>query len=171
LNKLDKVTDAATQIRGFTTVNNNTTYTYDANGNLTSDLNKNITGITYNHLNLPLVMTFTNNASGQPRRIEFIYDATGVKLRKTVFENNLVFEQRDYVNGKEYKGTTAILDRFAITGGAVVRQADGVTFLNEYTINDHLGNARVTYSDANNDGTITVADVKQINAYYPFGAT
>ena len=34
---------------------------------------------------------------------------------------------------------------------------------------DHLGNARVTYSDGNNDGVIAVADIKQINHYYPFG--
>ena len=51
----------------------------------------------------------------------------------------------------------------------MVRQADGTTFLHEYTIKDHLGNARVTYSDANNDGVITVADIKQINHYYPYG--
>ena len=43
------------------------------------------------------------------------------------------------------------------------------TFQHEYAIKDHLGNARVTYSDANNDGTITVADIKQINHFYPFG--
>ena len=41
--------------------------------------------------------------------------------------------------------------------------------MHEYTIKDHLGNARVTYSDGNNDGIITVADIKQINHYYPFG--
>jgi RHS repeat-associated protein len=100
-------------------------------------------------------------------RIEFIYDATGAKLRKTVFENNAAIETRDYINGKEYKG--GVLDRFANTEGAVVRQADAVTFLHEYTIKDHLGNARITYTDANNDGTITVSDMKQINHYYPFG--
>ena len=32
-----------------------------------------------------------------------------------------------------------------------------------------MGNARVTYSDANSDGVIAVADIKQINHYYPFG--
>jgi RHS repeat-associated protein len=166
LNRLDKVTDAAKTTFGFKTATNNSLYTYDANGNLTSDLNKNITAITYNHLNLPLVITFTNNASGQPRKIEFIYDATGAKLRKTVFENNVSIETRDYVNGKEYKG--GILDRFAITEGAVVRQANN-SFVTEYTIKDHLGNARVTYSDANNDGIIGLTDIKQINNYYPFG--
>ena len=51
----------------------------------------------------------------------------------------------------------------------MVRQADGTTFSHEYSIKDHLGNTRVTYSDANNDGVITVADIKQINHYYPFG--
>jgi RHS repeat-associated protein len=76
-------------------------------------------------------------------------------------------EQRDYVNGIEYKG--GVLDRFAHTEGAVVRQADAVTFLHEYTIKDHLGNTRVTYTDANNDGTIVASDMKQINHYYPFG--
>ena len=43
------------------------------------------------------------------------------------------------------------------------------SYQHEYTIKDHLGNARVTYSDANNDGVIAVSDIKQINHYYPFG--
>ncbi|MDZ7879241.1 MAG: RHS repeat-associated core domain-containing protein [Saprospiraceae bacterium] len=42
-------------------------------------------------------------------------------------------------------------------------------YVHEYTIKDHLGNARVTYSDANNDGTLAITDIKQINHYYPFG--
>ena len=168
LNKLLKVTDAADLTRGFKSVNNNSTYTYDANGNLTSDLNKNITGITYNYLNLPLVISFTGN-----NRIEFIYDATGAKLRKTIFANNVLQAQdtRDYVNGVEYKG--GVVDRFAHTEGAVVRQADGTTFLHEYSIKDHLGNTRVTYRDDNTTdsplGTIKVGEITQINHYYPFG--
>ena len=28
---------------------------------------------------------------------------------------------------------------------------------------------RVTFSDANNDGTVDVTDIKQVNSYYPFG--
>ncbi len=172
-NKLIKVADASPFLnKGFLSisaaVNSGAThYAYDANGNLISDVNKGITAITYNHLNLPLMITFTNNASAQPRRIEFIYDATGVKLRKTVFVNSIATDVRDYINGIEYKG--GALDRFPHTEGSVVRQSDGVTFLHEYTIKDHLGNARVTYTDANNDGVIGSTDIKQINSYYPFG--
>jgi RHS repeat-associated protein len=172
LNKLIKVSDAANTNYSFKSIgaaiNTGASphYSYDNNGNLITDAQKGITNITYNHLNLPLVIIFTNNASGQPRKIEFIYDATGAKLRKTVFENNVSIETRDYVNGKEYKG--GILDSFAITEGAVVRQANN-SFVTEYTLKDHLGNARVTYSDANNDGIIGLSDIKQINHYYPFG--
>jgi RHS repeat-associated protein len=172
LNKLDKVTDGASTSLGFKTATNNSTYTYDSNGNLISDGNKNILNISYNYLNLPLVITFTSN-----NRIEFIYDATGAKLRKTVFTNNVATEKRDYVNGVEYKND--ILDRIPHTEGAVVRNENDV-FEHQYVIKDHLGNARVTYRDginkANNtgntvlnDGTITVADMMQINHYYPFG--
>ena len=49
----------------------------------------------------------------------------------------------------------------------VVNQAGA--YVHEYNIKDHLGNTRVTYSDANNDGVLVVSDMKQINHYYPFG--
>jgi RHS repeat-associated protein len=110
-------------------------------------------------------------------RIEFIYDATGAKLRKTVFENNAAIETRDYINGKEYKG--GALERIAHTEGAVVRNENTV-FEHQYVIKDHLGNARITYRDGINkvdntgnttlnDGTIVASDMMQINHYYPFG--
>jgi RHS repeat-associated protein len=180
--RLTKVAEAANISWGFrtvsTTVNATAThYTYDDNGNIIADANKGITNITYNHLNLPLVITFTNNASGQPRRIEFIYDAGGAKLRKTSYENNFVIELRDYSNGIEYVG--GVLNRFANTEGAVIRNSNG-QYQHEYVIKDHLGNARVTYQDginngasslaSYNDGTITTLDIKQIDHYYPFGA-
>ncbi len=50
-------------------------YSYDANGNLTKDLNKNITSITYNVLNLPSVITFADDNT-----ITYGYDAAGSKL-------------------------------------------------------------------------------------------
>ena len=49
---------------------------YDKNGNLTKDLNKNITGIQYNCLNLPSKVTFGNGNT-----ITYTYAADGTKLR------------------------------------------------------------------------------------------
>jgi RHS repeat-associated protein len=167
-NKLIKVADVANLTKGFKSVLNTTAsqYNYDPNGNLTKDVNKGIDSIAYNHLNLPLVMFFKNDSAGKPRRIEFIYDATGVKLRKTIFVNSVATDTTSYINGIEYKGKA--LDRFPHTEGAVVRQTDG-TFLHEYTIKDHLGNARVTYIDKNADGKVDSTEIKQVNHYYAFG--
>ena len=170
-NKLSAVKDLGELSRGFksisTTVNNQTThYTYDDNGNLKTDAQKGITNILYNHLNLPKVIFFANN-----NRIEFIYDATGAKLQKRTFVNGVlqINDVRNYVNGIEYKGLNLVLDRFPTTEGAVVLQSNGTTYQYEYTLKDHLGNARVTYSDGNNDGVVGVTDIKQVNHYYPFG--
>jgi RHS repeat-associated protein len=180
-NKLLKVAESSNTSFGFRTISatvnaSSPHYAYDANGNLITDANKEITNISYNHLNLPLVITFAP-LSGQPRRIEFIYDAMGVKLRKTAFLNNIAIETRDYVNGIEYVG--GVLNRFAHTEGAVVRNENN-EFEHQYVIRDHLGNTRVTYRDGikkaagilnptYNDGTITSTDVMQVNHYYPFG--
>ena len=53
-----------------------TEYEYDKNGNLTKDLNKNISTIEYNCLNLPSRVTFANGDS-----IRYEYAADGTKLR------------------------------------------------------------------------------------------
>ena len=51
-------------------------YAYDANGNLTKDLNKGITNISYNCLNLPSVVTFSDGST-----ITYTYAADGTKLK------------------------------------------------------------------------------------------
>ena len=50
-------------------------YAYDANGNLTLDKNKNITGITYTILNLPNRVTFSDGSY-----VQYTYDGEGAKL-------------------------------------------------------------------------------------------
>ena len=50
-------------------------YEYDKNGNLVKDLNKNISKIEYNLLNLPSTITF-----GDGKTITYVYDVSGVKL-------------------------------------------------------------------------------------------
>ncbi len=64
-NQVTKIEDAATAVAlsGNTAFTNGTStsneYTYDANGNITKDLNKGISNIRYNLLNLPEEVTFT----------------------------------------------------------------------------------------------------------------
>ncbi|HEX5172128.1 MAG TPA: DUF6443 domain-containing protein, partial [Cyclobacteriaceae bacterium] len=54
-------------------------YTYDVNGNMTLDKNKNMS-ITYNHLNLPDRITLADNSY-----IQYIYDAGGNKLSQVFY--------------------------------------------------------------------------------------
>ena len=64
-------------------------YTYDANGNLTKDLNKGISGITYNFLNLPNVVTFSDGST-----ITYTYGADGTKLRTCLLYTS-VYDEAD----------------------------------------------------------------------------
>ncbi len=72
-------------------------YTYDANGNLTKDLNKNITGISYNCLNLPNTVTFSDGST-----ITYIYGADGTKLR-TVHKIGSTTTTTDYCGNVIYE--------------------------------------------------------------------
>ena len=87
-NKLLSVEDKAANAKGFNDGNAGLKqdYTYDANGNMTRDLNKGIgtstsdavNVIAYNHLNLP--QTVSKGGS----TIRYVYDATGRKLAQYV---------------------------------------------------------------------------------------
>ena len=59
----------------FDGIDKDTEYTYDLNGNMTSDLNKGITSITYNHLNLPVEVVYAGNNA-----VRYSYDASGRRL-------------------------------------------------------------------------------------------
>jgi RHS repeat-associated protein len=128
---------------------------------------KRITGIEYNYLNLPIRITFTNN-----RKIDIIYDATGKKWRKVVNDNGAE-TYRDYIEGAEYQNgqqdiihfTEGYAQRDATTDG----DANWKGWVYKYTLKDHLGNTRVTYSDKNNDGIVGVSDIEQVNHYYASG--
>src|SRR5690606_28719578 len=83
-----------------------TDYTYDANGNLTKDFNKDIAtasggeGIQYNHLNLPGIITIKKDASSIKGTITYTYDAAGNKLKKVTLENNapVLFNKMNYTS-------------------------------------------------------------------------
>jgi RHS repeat-associated protein len=131
-------------------------YSYDANGNMTRDNNKNITAITYNHLNLPTKITF-----GTTGNIVYLYNAAGQKVRKTVMEgtNETI---TDYLGGYQYVKEPLLnptLKFFPTAEGYV--EASGSSYKYIYQYKDHLGNIRISY-----DKTLAIKDE---NNYYPFG--
>jgi RHS repeat-associated protein len=99
-----------------------------------------------------------------------LYDATGNKLRKVADDNGIVNTQ-DYVSGIEYRNNT--LEAIYHPEGRVFNTGSSLRY--EYSIRDHLGNTRLTFTDKNNDGTVNVTnsattnEILQENHYYPFG--
>ena len=154
-NRLKKVTDRSTTPafnNGFEFkdgIDLPTEYEYDENGNLTKDLNKNITAIQYNCLNLPSRVMFANGNS-----ISYLYDAAGRKLRTVhVLEGDSV--TTDYCGNVVYEnGVPQIL----LTEVGYVSLTDGQY---HYYLKDHQGNNRVVVDE---EGT-----VEEVNHYYPFG--
>ncbi len=70
-----------------------TEYGYDANGNMTSNEDKQITTIAYNHLNLPTEITSTSGA-----KIHFAYDAAGMKPTQKVYNSRGTLTKiQDYI--------------------------------------------------------------------------
>ena len=154
-NKITRVDDAvtATSYTGGTNfvngANTNNEYTYDANGNLTKDLNKGISNIQYNSLNLPSVLTFSDGST-----ITYTYTYDGKKLR-TVHVIGSTTTTTDYCGNVIYENGTA--KRLLTDEGYV----DLTTNTYYYYMKDHQGNNRAV---VNSSGT-----VQETNHYYPFG--
>nr|WP_315176519.1 DUF6443 domain-containing protein [uncultured Flavobacterium sp.] len=127
-------------------------YAYDANGNMTKDNNKNITAITYNHLNLPTKIIFTTAGN-----IEYLYSATGQKLQKIVRASGVSPVTTDYLGGYQYSNNA--LKFFPTAEGYV--EPVGSSYKYVYQYKDHLGNVRLSY-----DKTLAI---QEENNYYPFG--
>ncbi len=178
-NQLLKVSDDSNNSLGFnddsTGLLNDTSndYTYDANGNMTEDENKEISLIEYNHLNLPTRITWANN-----NKIEYLYDATGVKLQKKVTEGTQI-ATTDYQGGYQYLQKTASepaeLQFFPTAEGYVKATVLGFSSPTQpvyeydyvYNYTDHLGNIRLSYTqDPENNNQIKILEE---NNYYPFG--
>jgi len=161
-NKLLKVSDTGNSTYGFKDGANQTTeYTYDGNGNMISDANKGITSISYNHLNLPVQIDF-----GGGNTLEYVYDATGGKLKKTVTDVANGITETQYAGKFIYKNND--LEFFHHSEGYVEPIANG-NFSYIYQYKDHLGNVRLSYTDTDGNGLIDIGEIKEENNYYPFG--
>ena len=140
-----------------------TDYTYDVNGNLVSDLNKKISSITYNHLNLPNVITVTGKGT-----ITYLYDAAGNKLEKKVTEGSRV-TRTSYIGGFVYQNDT--LQFTAHEEGRIRYRADSSLYAYDYFLKDHLGNVRMVLTDqvqqnAYPPASMEIADCGVENALY-----
>ncbi|WP_323028415.1 polymorphic toxin type 23 domain-containing protein [Gelidibacter japonicus] len=156
-NQLMKINEAANGSEGFVNgANGGDDYVYDDNGNLTQDLNKTISLIEYNHLDLVTKVTFASGA-----RIEFLYDASGAKLQMK-YINGSNTATTDHIGGFQY--VDDILQFFPTPEGYV--KYTGGTYSYVYSLKDHLGNNRVSFENISGINTIVSS-----SDYYPMGMT
>ncbi len=122
-------------------------YAYDQNGNMTKDMNKDITEIKYNLMNLPAKITYSDGKS-----LSMTYSADGERLSVT---HNMVYtgDFNAYFGHFIYRNGS--LNRVLVDGGYIY----GSQY--HFYLTDHLGNNRVV---VNAGGT-----VEQVNHYYPYG--
>lgn len=160
LNVIDANNDAQTKLGDFRTstlhpnsgskTNSTTDYTYDANGNLVKDLNKDIVtyagnnGIVYNHLNLPQTVTI-RKSNGDKGRIEYTYDALGTKLKKVTYEPGVDTTVTLYNGPSVYINDT--LKFVNQQEGRIRFRASDNSFQFDYFLKDHLGNIRMVLTD------------------------
>jgi RHS repeat-associated protein len=139
-----------TAVSPQTSFDNITDYTYDVNGNINIDNNKAITSITYNHLNLPKVITVFSKGT-----ITYTYDAGGSKIKKEVAETGQPIKTTLYLGGAVFEND--VMQFMGHEEGrirfkpAVLNAAGTVTtpasFAYDYMIKDHLGSTRALLTD------------------------
>ncbi|WP_264557933.1 hypothetical protein [Flavobacterium sp. N1718] len=158
-NQLRAVEDATGFSNGFKDgAHSSVEYGFDAYGNMTTDANKGIAAITYNHLNLPVTITFDNGGV-----ISYLYDGSGAKLQKTVIDSNAsTTTKTDYLNGFQYQDGE--LSFFPTSEGYVKHTESAFNYVYNYT--DHLGNNRLSYTLDKSTQALTIMEE---NNYYPFG--
>ena len=178
-NRIVKVTDDAEPLAYHGAVDfvdgadTDVEYTYDGNGNLTSDANKGIALIEYDGMNMPRRIQFTNG-----NVIEYTYTAGGQKLRTTYYTavpnisvpmhtahvltdaETLCRDSTEYLFGGLLTMRNGTLDRYIFDGGYFSFDNSGTPSCHYYN-RDHLGNIREVISET--------GAIEQVTHYYPFG--
>ncbi len=157
-NRLSRVDDAATASaygNGFEFkdgAKQADEYAYDANGNLTKDLNKNITNIRYNFLNLPIYFSFKTGGF-----LQHGYTADGVR-RRTIYKE---------LDGPTSPVTTVYCGNVIYENNVprLLLHEEGYVTLDDnsyhYYVKDHQGNNCLVVDSS--------GAVEEANHYYPFG--
>jgi RHS repeat-associated protein len=151
-----------------------TDYSYDGNGNLLKDNNKNIDSIVYNYMNLPQHVHFKGEGY-----LNYVYDAAGNKLLKTITDS---IAQRittiTYVAGFVYQQTAPFSNpnsgidtlQFVRHEEGRIRWAyqkyylggSGYSFQYDFFEKDHLGNTRMVLTQER-DTTLYRATMEAAN--------
>lgn len=129
-NRLTSLNDASGNNTGVKA--GTSTYSYDDNGNLTSDGNRGTT-ITYNPLNLPKTVTVNSQI------YTYDYDAAGTKHK---YAGDIVTIK--YAGAFEYDEVN-VLKRIGLSDGQIVPSGDTLAF--QYYLKDHLGNVRLVFDE------------------------
>ncbi len=128
-----------------------TQYAYDANGNMTRDLNSGLTVMSYNRLHLLDELTCVG--SDGVRSIRYLYASDGRKLRVSTSGPGGSSSVTDYASNVVYRDGS--LDRILIPGGYMT---DGSY---RFFMTDHLGSIRAVTDASGN--------VLHTYDYYPYG--
>ena len=191
-NQVVKIDDAADESPSYSgamhfrdAANEETEYTYDANGNMLTDSNKGITSIEYNVLDLPQCINIKPNVLGNSdNKICYTYSADGTKLRSTykkddsqvlpykptpslnIKTNGMVTPMVRLLENNYYYCSNLVynndrLSTILFDGGyASVDEVGGIVM--HFYVKDHLGSNRLVV-----DGN---GNIEEVNHYYPFGA-
>ncbi|MFY0255972.1 DUF6443 domain-containing protein [Chitinophaga sp. 30R24] len=125
---------------------NGNDYTYDPNGNLSKDLNKSISTISYNHLNLPTQVDF-----GSKGIVRYQYDAVGNKLKKEITDytkSPAKITSINYISGFVYQNDTLLY--MAHDEGRVrlfLKTGQAPQYVYDYFVKDRLGNVRLVLTE------------------------
>lgn len=148
-NQLIKVEDLSQNKKGYPHFITPHPITYDSNGNMSSHLDKGISAIQYNYMNLPVLITQNTGNT------HYSYRTDGTKIKKKYGT-----KETDYLDGFQYENN--VLQIHATSEGYF----DFVKNAYIYNYLDHLGNVRLSYFFNNSsNGLTTLAE----DNYYPFG--
>ena len=191
-NQVVKIDDAADESPSYSgamhfrdAANEETEYTYDANGNMLTDSNKGITSIDYNVLDLPQCINVKPNVLGNSdNKVCYTYSADGTKLSSTykngdsqvlpyrpkpsssIKTNGMVTPMVKSLESNYHYCSNLVynndrLSTILFDGGyASVDEGGGIAM--HFYVKDHLGSNRLVV-----DGN---GNIEEVNHYYPFGA-